>query len=277
MKHTIMRWKPIVVGVDGSVESARAAVLGSRLAQAAGTSCHLVCAAQESEGASASLIGQHLPRQLLDSLEIRIGRTVTVLQAEAERLGAGLVILGGKRHPALDRWLGGSTAHDVVRNLPVPVLVTKGSPVSFHRVIVGVDGSYAAEPAMREAERFVALLDGQLRAVHVLQPETVLPKVAQLVDPRPYDMTVPQTIEQDVWPFLHVPGAQPAVRWGDPAATLAAEAEDWQADLLVVGSHRKGWVDRLLLGTVSERLLNQLPVSLLDVPARIPHPAHQRN
>jgi hypothetical protein len=37
-----------------------------------------------------------------------------------------------------------------------------------------------------------------------------------------------------------------------------------------VGSHGKGWVDRALLGTVTERLLNQLPVSLLVVPVRKP-------
>jgi universal stress protein family protein len=36
---------------------------------------------------------------------------------------------------------------------------------------------------------------------------------------------------------------------------------------VVVGSHGKGWVERLLIGSVTERLLNQLPSSLLVVPA----------
>jgi len=36
---------------------------------------------------------------------------------------------------------------------------------------------------------------------------------------------------------------------------------------VVVGSHGKGWVDRLLLGSTTERLLDQLPASLLVVPA----------
>jgi hypothetical protein len=41
-----------------------------------------------------------------------------------------------------------------------------------------------------------------------------------------------------------------------------------------MGSHGKGWIDRLLLGSVTERALNELPTSLLVVPtAAAPVPA----
>jgi hypothetical protein len=43
---------------------------------------------------------------------------------------------------------------------------------------------------------------------------------------------------------------------------------DWRADLLVVGSHGKGWAERMLVGSVTERLINHLPTSLLVVPTR---------
>ena len=51
--------------------------------------------------------------------------------------------------------------------------------------------------------------------------------------------------------------------------TLLREAADWKADVLVVGSHGKGWAQRVLLGSVTERLINQLPTSLLVAPVRV--------
>jgi hypothetical protein len=44
-------------------------------------------------------------------------------------------------------------------------------------------------------------------------------------------------------------------------------ARTWEADVIVVGSHGHNWVDRLLIGSVTEQLLNELPASLLVVPA----------
>jgi nucleotide-binding universal stress UspA family protein len=61
--------------------------------------------------------------------------------------------------------------------------------------------------------------------------------------------------------------AQKRLRFGQTLATIVHEAEEWPADLLVVGTHGKGWVERALLGSVTERLLHLLPTSLLVVPA----------
>jgi len=41
-------------------------------------------------------------------------------------------------------------------------------------------------------------------------------------------------------------------------------------DLVIVGSHGKGWVDRVLLGSTTERLLNKLPCPVLVIPVRAP-------
>ena len=60
------------------------------------------------------------------------------------------------------------------------------------------------------------------------------------------------------------------MRRGRAAAAITSEVRQWNADLVVMGSHGKGWVDRLLIGSTSERLLNVLPTSMLVVPVSRP-------
>jgi hypothetical protein len=50
---------------------------------------------------------------------------------------------------------------------------------------------------------------------------------------------------------------------------IRGEAAEWRAGLLVVGSHGKGWGTPMLVGSVTEQLVNDLPTSLLVVPTAV--------
>jgi nucleotide-binding universal stress UspA family protein len=60
--------------------------------------------------------------------------------------------------------------------------------------------------------------------------------------------------------------ADRARRTGIAAEVIAGGDCAWNAELIVVGAHGKGWVDRLLIGSTTERLVNLLPASLLVIP-----------
>lgn len=62
--------------------------------------------------------------------------------------------------------------------------------------------------------------------------------------------------------------AQLMVREGKPWTTILAEADRLHADLLVLGSHGRGGFDRLLLGSVSERVVRSAQCPVLTVPLR---------
>lgn len=56
---------------------------------------------------------------------------------------------------------------------------------------------------------------------------------------------------------------------GDPRAAILDAAEHWPADLIMVGSHGRTGLDRLLLGSVSEGVVRHAPCSVEVVrPAR---------
>ena len=287
-----MSWGPIVVGVDQSPASAGAAVTGERLAQLASVQCRLVHAVSDVWAPLAAVsaqpdiaemqelqlaVGREMVRRtlkgavsarLLESIDARFGPAAVVLRQVVQEQRPGLLVLGGKHHTALERWMGGSTSLHVVRTSDVPVLVTAGAQNALRRVLVAADLSKAAGPTVRLAERFARLVGAELRVLTVFEP---LPSVPGVIpwEPSEYYALAQETLERDVWPFIQAPGVEKLVRHGHVVETLLREATDWRADVVVIGSHGKGWAQRVLLGSVTERLINHLPTSLLVAPVGV--------
>ncbi|PYO90015.1 MAG: hypothetical protein DMD66_03910 [Gemmatimonadetes bacterium] len=287
-----MAWGPIVVGVDASPAAVGAAVLGERIAQLAGARCELIHAVRDAWAplvavnpdprvAEMQLLQQAVSRdrvkqvlkgtvsdRVLDTLKVRFGPAAVVLRQVVEESRPGLLVLGGKHHTALERWLAGSTSLHVVRTSEVPVLITAREPATPRRILVAADLSKAAGPTVRLAERFARLAGAQLRMLTVFEPLPDLPGIPPM-DPAEYYALAQETLERDVWSLVKTSDVERLVRHGMVVDTLLREASEWQADVVVVGSHGKGWAQRVLLGSVTERLINHLPTSLLVAPVGI--------
>jgi nucleotide-binding universal stress UspA family protein len=52
---------------------------------------------------------------------------------------------------------------------------------------------------------------------------------------------------------------------GSPEQILIEEAKEWNADLVVVGSHGRGFWGRMLLGSTTDALVHHAPCSVLVV------------
>ncbi len=289
-----MTGQPIIVGVDGSPESGAAASAGWVLAEAAGVRCRLVHAmadvrmALEMAGTGVSLdalevamlarvrndvqtaIGDYVPALLADQMMIRPGRTATVLGDVIVETDAQMLVLGGKHHSTLGRWVSGSTVQQMVRRLNVPLLVTAGGLRPRPRVLVAVDGSYAAKPTLERATALAQLLGGPLHALHVIEPAPSIADVMFRADPFDHESSSRERMERDIWPLLPIPDHHKVIRRGEAARTIAEEATAWRADVIVVGTHGKKWIDRLLIGSVTEQLLNDLPAAVLVIPVPAP-------
>jgi nucleotide-binding universal stress UspA family protein len=299
-----MSWKRILVGVDESPQAAAAGAVGVRLAEAMGGECILAHAVREfwlafaeeeiverSAELRAALVDSarkqvaaalrgHLPEATIRGMVVRPGAPPAALRDVAREVEADAVVLGGKHHVALRRWTGGSTAHNSVRTIGLPVLITgpqvDGAP--FRRILCAVDLSEAAASTAATARELAAGLRAQLRALCVVEPPLPLPDVIPALTPSEYSRLAERTLAQRVWPLFRGCAAKTIAREGHVLETIQDEAATWHADLVVVGSHGKGWGERLILGSVTERLLNDLPTSLLVVPVAVqpaPTPARQ--
>jgi nucleotide-binding universal stress UspA family protein len=291
-------WKPIVAGVDSSPQAAGAAALAWRIAGTAGTECCFVHGAhpllhapavaefmsdadvligRQVESARARVLAalqDAVPPAARNRLEVRLGRAAAVVVSAAHEYRAGLIVLGGKHHSALGRWMGGSTAQHVVRTTDIPLLVTGSKPGPVSRILVAADLSYAVRPTFEAAARLARLFDAELRVLHAVEPLPMFAEMPMVLDDAAFYADSRLQFERCLEPLLEAFPAQAVLRRGHAAGALAAEAAEWGADLVAVGAHGKGWVDRVLMGSTTERLLDQLPASLLVIP--VPPPAGER-
>jgi nucleotide-binding universal stress UspA family protein len=169
----------------------------------------------------------------------------------------------------LARGLGRSTAHYLVRTLDVPLLVVAQPREPFTRVLTCLDLSDASVATLKTAERFASLLRGELRIMHAVEPFRLMYLPIAPFDEEGFAQRSRDALDRLLAPLAPLVREHAVVRMGPAAEAIGEEVSAWHADLLVVGSHGKGWVDRLLLGSTTERLLNALPTSLLVVPTAL--------
>ena len=53
------------------------------------------------------------------------------------------------------------------------------------------------------------------------------------------------------------------VETGDPGTIICAVAERMAADVVIIGSHGHGWLQRVLIGSVSNHVLHHAPCPVL--------------
>jgi nucleotide-binding universal stress UspA family protein len=92
-------------------------------------------------------------------------------------------------------------------------------------------------------------------------------------EPRPLDdgrdepadtaMRAAADTARDVVEQSGLTSAEPVGELGDPADAILRAAEERDADVIVVGSHDRGWFDRLLNGSVEDDLLKRSDIPIL--------------
>ena len=143
----------------------------------------------------------------------------------------------------------------------------------YQRILVPVDGSATSVRALQEA---IKLAGGkaQLRLVHVI--EQIYP-----LDTEGYayiDHTALQEAVRHTGERVLAQAAEETRRLGVAAeivlleasgervaAVIGGEARNWPADLIVIGTHGRSGLSRLLLGSVAEGVARGAPVPVLLV------------
>jgi nucleotide-binding universal stress UspA family protein len=122
-------------------------------------------------------------------------------------------------------------------------------------ILVATDFSESAEAALGAAARYARALHARLHLLHVFSGEEV--EVTRLL------ADAAGKAGPDV-------GVTVAATGGDPAEEILRYASRQPIDLIVVGTHGRTGVSRVLLGSVSERVVRGTRCPVLVVPAPRP-------
>jgi nucleotide-binding universal stress UspA family protein len=144
----------------------------------------------------------------------------------------------------------------------------------FKRVMWATDGSDASDKTMEHAKALVAEADGELLVVY--SEEFTLPGKGGGSLPRHADEEVVQDKIKRQVKELSEDGVPVRLeisksRVGNAAHEIAEVAEKEHTDVIVVGTRGHTLLRGLLLGSVTQRLLQIAPCPVLAVPTRLDH------
>lgn len=147
--------------------------------------------------------------------------------------------------------------------------------VAIGRILCPVDFSDFSRHALDYAAGIARWYGARITALHVVPPiASMLPVSGEGLYPplvfRPEDLDQFRT---ELASFVRPSGIEALdaeVVQGSVTAEIARLATELPADLLVMGSHGRSGFERLMLGSVTEKLLRNAPCPVLTVPARAP-------
>jgi len=289
-------YRTILVPLDDSAFSERALPMATTLAQHLKSKLILtrVASASVFPGADATEAQVQAVREAQDHLsdlasrlgeqglpvEIAVpyGDAAEEILVEVGLHSAGLVIMCTHGRSGLGRWIYGSTAEQVLHRSPVPVLLVhptgesmtlrmKPAHTSF---LVPLDGSAFAEAALPHASALARAFDGTISLLRVVEPPTSALTLAEASLLPPTSEASIQEAESYLAGMaerLRDSGfsVQTAVREGWPADVIVHQSAMSEQGLIVMATHGRTGVARLLLGSVALQVVRRssLPVMLV--------------
>ena len=142
-----------------------------------------------------------------------------------------------------------------------------GGP-AFARIAIGIDFSRSSESALALARtRFPG---GERLLIHVVDARAAaMPDISGAgmvpMTPGPDLLGTLSEVDKSQLEALTQVGESRETVLGDPASALVEAAEKWGAELIVVGSHQQGAVERFFVGSVAEQVLKKSRIPVLVV------------
>lgn len=183
------------------------------------------------------------------------GDPADALTEATRALGANLLVLSSRGESGIRRAVMGSVSQHLIRNARSAAIMLSPAAADMHRdgepmmrrIMLTLDGSEASEIAVPHAEHLARLLGAELTLLRADDEDDEL-KIAEA------ELQVHQTAMRSRG--LEAVTVE-VVRSEDAATAILTAAERIGVSLIVMASHGRGGLGRLLLGSVADSVMRQ--------------------
>jgi len=186
--------------------------------------------------------------------------------ADAEN--SDLIVMGRKGMSKLSKALVGSVTARVIGHSQKDVLVVpEGTSIGWKNIVFATDGSKYSEAATNKVIDFAKSYGSEIKAVSVVDvTEEFMARAPGAVEDL---VKKAKEIVEDVRKKASSEGinAEGIVREGDAYKVIVNIAKKQEANAIMMGSHGRTGLRRLLMGSVTERVIGNAPCPVLIVKA----------
>jgi nucleotide-binding universal stress UspA family protein len=148
--------------------------------------------------------------------------------------------------------------------------------IEIPRILCPVDFSDASQHAVNYAVALARWYTARLTLLHVYDVMPLAPIAPEMIPGFTVGPEYRERLLCDLERFAKPAGADTvpvefAVVEGQPGLEIVRHATENASGLIVLGTHGRSGLERLLLGSVTERVLHRAPCPVLVVPPRAPH------
>lgn len=190
------------------------------------------------------------------------GPVITAIDQAAQE--EDLIVMSTNGRSGLKRLFIGSVASGVIQLCDTPVLLLRPTGdwrsrgTSFQRLLVALDGSENAERILP----YVRLLAQKYGSdVLLLTVPVGIISENYLNHLRDYLEKVANALQ-----LVGVPARTQLTDYGGPARTIVRVCQTEMADLIMLATHGRGGFDRLMVGSVADRVIQQMPCPVFLAP-----------
>lgn len=151
-------------------------------------------------------------------------------------------------------------------------------PVKYQRILIATDDSDCSKKALQHGYNLAKSMDASVALIHVIEPASPTNYGADpLMGQQP--IIVPETTEiqeenskklldEISGEFSSVKEVFTFSRIGTPKQEILTIADEWAADLIIMGTHGRTGFDHFISGSVSESVIRRASCPVLVIPSK---------